>query len=83
MYFTHFALREPPFGLTPDTSFVFACTPHQEALNTLPGEDEATLVCFFDDERIDSAGKNCLLCFAPDSSLTCFFKRELNVALKT
>jgi MSHA biogenesis protein MshM len=35
MYLTHFALREPPFGLTPDTAFVFACTPHQEALNTL------------------------------------------------
>lgn len=35
MYRTHFALREPPFSLTPDTAFVFACTPHQEALNTL------------------------------------------------
>ena len=35
MYRTHFALREAPFGLTPDTSYVFACTPHQEALNTL------------------------------------------------
>ncbi|HVY07059.1 MAG TPA: AAA family ATPase [Burkholderiales bacterium] len=35
MYRTHFALREPPFSLTPDTSFAFACTPHQEALNTL------------------------------------------------
>ena len=35
MYRTHFALREAPFGLTPDTTFVFACTPHQEALNTL------------------------------------------------
>lgn len=35
MYHTHFALREPPFGLTPDTSFAFACTPHQEALNML------------------------------------------------
>jgi MSHA biogenesis protein MshM len=35
MYRTHFALREPPFGLTPDTAFVFGCTPHQEALNTL------------------------------------------------
>jgi len=35
MYRTHFALREPPFGLTPDTAFAFACTPHQEALNTL------------------------------------------------
>lgn len=35
MYQTHFALRELPFGLTPDTAFAFACTPHQEALNTL------------------------------------------------
>lgn len=35
MYRTHFALRESPFSLTPDTAFVFACTPHQEALNTL------------------------------------------------
>src|SRR5512146_1743893 len=35
MYRTHFALREPPFGITPDTSFVFSCTAHQEALNTL------------------------------------------------
>ena len=35
MYQTHFALRELPFGLTPDTSYAFACTPHQEALNTL------------------------------------------------
>src|SRR5258708_12572992 len=35
MYRTHFALREPPFGLTPDTAFAFACTPHQEALNML------------------------------------------------
>ena len=35
MYLAHFSLREPPFGLAPDTSFAFACTPHQEALNTL------------------------------------------------
>lgn len=35
MYRTHFGLREPPFGLTPDTAFAFACTPHQEALNVL------------------------------------------------
>jgi MSHA biogenesis protein MshM len=35
MYNTHFALREAPFGLTPDTTYAFACTPHQEALNTL------------------------------------------------
>jgi len=35
MYLTHFALREVPFGLTPDTAFAFACAPHQEAFNTL------------------------------------------------
>ena len=35
MYEAHFGLREPPFGITPDTSFVYAGTSHQEALNTL------------------------------------------------
>ena len=35
MYRNHFGLREPPFGITPDTSFAFCCTSHQEALNTL------------------------------------------------
>ena len=35
MYRAHFGLREPPFGITPDTSFAYACTSHQEALNTL------------------------------------------------
>ncbi len=35
MYRAHFGLREPPFGLTPDTTFAFACTSHQEALNVL------------------------------------------------
>src|SRR5215471_2245077 len=35
MYRTHFGLRDPPFGITPDTSFVFSCVAHQEALNTL------------------------------------------------
>ena len=35
MYLHHFALREPPFSLTPDTSFFFACNSYQEALNTL------------------------------------------------
>src|SRR4029077_7569238 len=35
MYRSHFGLREPPFGITPDTSFAFCCTSHQEALNTL------------------------------------------------
>jgi MSHA biogenesis protein MshM len=35
MYLTHFGLRELPFSLTPDTSFFFACSSYQEALNTL------------------------------------------------
>jgi len=35
MYRTYFGLREPPFSITPDTSFIFACTAHQQALNTL------------------------------------------------
>lgn len=35
MYRAHFGLREAPFGITPDTSFFFACTNYQEALNTL------------------------------------------------
>ena len=35
MYLSHFGLQELPFGITPDTSFVYATTAHQEALNTL------------------------------------------------
>jgi MSHA biogenesis protein MshM len=35
MYRSHFGLREPPFGITPDTAFAFSCASHQEALNTL------------------------------------------------
>jgi MSHA biogenesis protein MshM len=35
MYLEHFSLREFPFGLTPDTSFFFACSNYQEALNIL------------------------------------------------
>lgn len=35
MYLAHFGLRELPFSLTPDTSFFFACSSYQEALNTL------------------------------------------------
>jgi MSHA biogenesis protein MshM len=35
MYEAHFGLREMPFGITPDTSFAYAGTAHQEALNTL------------------------------------------------
>jgi MSHA biogenesis protein MshM len=34
-YLAHFSLRESPFGITPDTSFFFACRSTQEALNTL------------------------------------------------
>lgn len=35
MYQSHFGLQELPFGLTPDTSYAYMCTSHQEALNTL------------------------------------------------
>ncbi|MBL8492008.1 MAG: AAA family ATPase [Rhodocyclaceae bacterium] len=35
MYLQHFGLAEPPFSLTPDTSFVYSGQAHQEALNTL------------------------------------------------
>lgn len=35
MYLEQFGLREFPFSLTPDTSFFFACSSYQEALNTL------------------------------------------------
>jgi len=34
-YVGYFGLREPPFGITPDTSFFYACRSIQEALNTL------------------------------------------------
>ncbi|MES2024957.1 MAG: AAA family ATPase [Pseudomonadota bacterium] len=35
MYKQHFGLRELPFGITPDTSYFFACPSYQQALNTL------------------------------------------------
>ena len=35
MYLSYFGLQELPFGITPDTSFAYATTAHQEALNTL------------------------------------------------
>lgn len=35
MYLQHFGLSEFPFGITPDTGFVFSTRSHQEALNTL------------------------------------------------
>lgn len=34
-YLPYFGLREPPFGITPDTGFFYACRSTQEALNTL------------------------------------------------
>src|SRR5438067_5452840 len=34
-YLAHFGLREPPFGITPDTSFFYPCRSSQHALNTL------------------------------------------------
>jgi len=35
MYLRHFGLVELPFGITPDTSFIYSANAHQEALNTL------------------------------------------------
>jgi len=35
MYKAHFGLRELPFGITPDTSYFFACAAYQAALNTV------------------------------------------------
>src|ERR1043166_6680153 len=35
MYRAHFGLSELPFSITPDTSFFFPESSHQEALNTL------------------------------------------------
>jgi MSHA biogenesis protein MshM len=34
-YLGYFKLREPPFGITPDTSFFYPCRSTQAALNTL------------------------------------------------
>ncbi|NNG14570.1 MAG: AAA family ATPase, partial [Gammaproteobacteria bacterium] len=35
MYLEHFALRELPFSITPDTSFFFNNSGHQQAMNVL------------------------------------------------
>jgi len=35
LYLKHFGLAELPFGITPDTSFIYSVQYHQEALNTL------------------------------------------------
>src|SRR5260221_449143 len=34
-YLRHFGLREPPFGITPDTHYFYACRSPQEALETV------------------------------------------------
>lgn len=35
MYLAHFGLTQPPFGITPDTEFIYPSTSHQEGLNLL------------------------------------------------
>lgn len=35
MYQTFFGLKEFPFGITPDTEYLYSTTSHQEAMNTL------------------------------------------------
>lgn len=35
LYLEHFGLHEAPFGITPDTDFLYATRSHQEAFNTL------------------------------------------------
>lgn len=35
IYLSHFGLKEPPFSITPDTSYYFATKNYQEGLNTL------------------------------------------------
>lgn len=35
LYLGHFGLREAPFGITPDTDFIFGTRSHQEGFNTL------------------------------------------------
>jgi MSHA biogenesis protein MshM len=35
LYLAHFGLTERPFGITPDTSFIYSAAAHQAALNTL------------------------------------------------
>ncbi|HEY6898315.1 MAG TPA: AAA family ATPase, partial [Rhodocyclaceae bacterium] len=35
MYLSHYGLTELPFGITPDTQYIYSATAHQEALNTV------------------------------------------------
>lgn len=35
MYLTHFGLNAMPFGITPDTHYIYSTKAHQEAMNTL------------------------------------------------
>ncbi|MFL6708348.1 MAG: ExeA family protein [Massilia sp.] len=82
MYTAHFQLQEPPFGLTPDTSYFVASPPAQAALNTLlvavrSGEGfikitgevgtGKTLLCR---KFMASLGEDCLTAFLPNPYLT-------------
>lgn len=35
MYLAHFGLQQPPFGLTPDTEFIYPSNSHREGINLL------------------------------------------------
>lgn len=37
MYLAYFGLKEPPFGITPDTAFIYPSRSHREGLNLLHG----------------------------------------------
>jgi len=91
VYLQHFGLAEAPFGLTPDTGFVYARTAHQQALATLwlalaEGEGYVqvrgevgtgkTLLCRALLERLGGAGRRCA--YLPNPALT---PRQLLLAL--
>jgi MSHA biogenesis protein MshM len=91
VYLQHYGLAEAPFGLTPDTGFVFARAAHQQALATLwlaliEGEGYVqvrgevgtgkTLLCRALLERLDAAGRRCA--YLPNPALT---PRQLLLAL--
>ncbi len=91
VYLPHFGLTEAPFGLTPDTGFVYARAAHQQALATLwlalaDGEGYVqvrgevgtgkTLLCRALLERLSAAGRRCA--YLPNPALT---PRQLLLAL--